>query len=78
MAGTDHLVDARLISGKMTLRANDTRSYCILIVLAGVLYVLLRRENSRRASLQLNEEDRDRLAFMDLTDKENPYFRYVL
>ena len=26
----------------------------------------------------VNEEERDRLAFMDLTDKENVYFRYVL
>ncbi|KAL9128267.1 MAG: hypothetical protein Q9217_003029 [Psora testacea] len=50
--------------------------YCIVIVLALVLYAVLRRENSRRASLDLNEDDRDRLAFMDLTDQQNPYFRY--
>ncbi|MCJ1454410.1 hypothetical protein MMC28_004763 [Mycoblastus sanguinarius] len=52
--------------------------YCIVIVLAFVLYSVLRSENKRRESLRLNEEDRDRLAFKDLTDKENPYFRYVL
>lgn len=58
--------------------ANVKDSYCIVIVLATVLYFVLRRENRRRDALQLNEEDRDRLAFNDLTDKENPYFRYVL
>ncbi|KAK4697720.1 hypothetical protein P7C71_g418, partial [Lecanoromycetidae sp. Uapishka_2] len=52
--------------------------YCIVIVLAVVLYVVLRAENKRRESLRLDEEGRDRLAFQDLTDKENPYFRYVL
>jgi hypothetical protein len=37
------------------------------------------RENSKRDKrLDLNDEDRDRLAFQDLTDKENPFFRYVL
>ena len=54
------------------------RSYCIVIVLAITLYILLRAENKRRDALQLNEGDCDRLAFEDLTDKENPYFRYVL
>lgn len=49
-----------------------------MIVLAVVLYFVIRRENARRDLLQLNEEDRDRFAFMDLTDKQNPYFRYVL
>ncbi|KAL9104592.1 MAG: hypothetical protein Q9163_000457 [Psora crenata] len=52
--------------------------YCIVIVLALALSAVLHRENRQRASLQFNEEDRDRLAFMDLTDKQNPYFRYVL
>jgi hypothetical protein len=42
------------------------------------LYYVLWRENKRRETLPLNEEERDKLAFMDLTDKENPYFRYVL
>lgn len=52
--------------------------YCIVICLAVVLYTVLRRENKRREELQLDEGERDRLAFRDLTDKENPYFRYVL
>ncbi len=52
--------------------------YCIVICLAVVLYVTLRRENKRRDGLGLDEGARDRLAFKDLTDKENPYFRYVL
>ncbi len=52
--------------------------YCIVICLAVALYVTLRRENKRRDGLGLDEGARDRLAFKDLTDKENPYFRYVL
>jgi MFS family permease len=52
--------------------------YCITIVAAVALYVVLRRENKKREGVAVNEEERDRLAFMDLTDKENPYFRYVL
>ena len=43
-----------------------------------VLYLVLPRENKRRESLGLDDEGCDRLAFQDLTDKENPYFRYVL
>ncbi|KAL8690391.1 MAG: hypothetical protein Q9218_004153 [Villophora microphyllina] len=53
-------------------------SYCIVIILAIVLYVLLRRENKKRDALPKNEIERDSLAFKDLTDRENPYFRYVL
>ena len=52
--------------------------YCIVIVLAVVLYFVLRRENRKREGMQLSEEERDRLAFRDMTDVENPYFRYVL
>ncbi|KAL8632432.1 hypothetical protein Q9189_001807 [Teloschistes chrysophthalmus] len=52
--------------------------YCIVIVLAIVLYVLLWRENKKRGALPINEAERDSFAFKDLTDKENPYFRYVL
>jgi len=52
--------------------------YCIVICLAVALYITLRRENKRRDGLGLDEGARDRLAFKDLTDKENPYFRYVL
>ncbi|KAL8756675.1 MAG: hypothetical protein Q9184_004428 [Pyrenodesmia sp. 2 TL-2023] len=52
--------------------------YCIVIVLAMFLYVLLWRENKRRDGLPQDEAERDAYAFRDLTDKENRYFRYVL
>ncbi|KAI4111684.1 MAG: hypothetical protein LQ345_006729 [Seirophora villosa] len=52
--------------------------YCIVILLAAALYLLLARENKRRDALALDEAGRDTHAFRDLTDKENPYFRYVL
>ena len=42
------------------------------------LYYVLYRENKRRESLRVDEEERDGLAFKDLTDKQNRYFRYVL
>ncbi|BDD63055.1 hypothetical protein MPDQ_003658 [Monascus purpureus] len=51
--------------------------YCITMLTASILWVLLSLENKRRDKLELNEEERNRLAFKDLTDKENPYFRYV-
>lgn len=57
---------------------SDSFSYCITILSASTLYVILWRENRRRDNLELDETERDRLAFKDLTDKENPYFRYVL
>lgn len=40
--------------------------------------MVLRAENKRRESLRQDDDERDQLAFQDLTDKENPYFRYVL
>ncbi|TKA80529.1 hypothetical protein B0A49_01020 [Cryomyces minteri] len=52
--------------------------YCITIASSITLYFVLKRENTRRDALQLSEEDRDRHAFDDLTDKQNPYFRYAL
>jgi hypothetical protein len=52
--------------------------YCITIVSAVALYWVLWRENKKRDKVPVNEVERDRLAFMDLTDKENPYFRYVM
>ncbi|KAH8708457.1 major facilitator superfamily domain-containing protein [Phaeosphaeriaceae sp. PMI808] len=52
--------------------------YCITVAAAVALYVVLWRENKRRDAVPVDEAERDRLAFMDLTDKENPYFRYVL
>ncbi|KAF2874042.1 major facilitator superfamily domain-containing protein [Massariosphaeria phaeospora] len=52
--------------------------YCITIAASLALYFVLWRENKRREGLPVDEEERDRFAFMDLTDMENPYFRYVL
>lgn len=44
----------------------------------GLLYFVLAKENRRRDGLDMNDAERDKMAFQDLTDKENPYFRYVL
>jgi MFS family permease len=54
--------------------------YCITIAAAAALYYVLWRENRRRDALLVgvDEEERDRCAFRDLTDGENVYFRYVL
>ncbi|KAI1274250.1 putative MFS transporter [Xylaria sp. FL0933] len=52
--------------------------YVITMLAASALYVILFRENRRREQLGLDERERDRIAFKDLTDVENPYFRYVL
>ncbi|CAI7610411.1 unnamed protein product [Penicillium bialowiezense] len=51
--------------------------YCITILSASALYIMWSRENKRRSGLGLDEHDRDRSAFKDLTDKENVHFRYV-
>ena len=59
------------------LKADMCNSYCIVIILAICLYFILRRENAKREAMDLNEDERDRLAFLDLTDRHNPYFRYV-
>lgn len=53
-------------------------SYIICILAAIALYFVLRAENKRREAVPADETERAKLAFMDLTDKENPYFRYVL
>jgi MFS family permease len=52
--------------------------YCVTIGAAVALYVVLWRENRKRDAVVGDEVERDRCAFMDLTDKENRYFRYVL
>ncbi|KAI4596031.1 hypothetical protein KJ359_006323 [Pestalotiopsis sp. 9143b] len=52
--------------------------YCITILCASTLYVLLHRENKRRDALSLDEAERNSNAFKDMTDKENLHFRYVL
>ncbi|KAL4899318.1 hypothetical protein BDW74DRAFT_189424 [Aspergillus multicolor] len=51
--------------------------YCITILSASVLGVLCWRENRHRDAMGLDETEGDRLAFKDLTDKENLHFRYV-
>ncbi|ORY16356.1 major facilitator superfamily domain-containing protein [Clohesyomyces aquaticus] len=51
--------------------------YCITILASVALWFVLRRENSKREGMAVDVDERDRLAFLDLTDKENPYFRYV-
>lgn len=40
--------------------------------------MLLWRENQSRAAMELDEVQRDKIAFDDLTDRQNPFFRYVL
>ncbi|KAL8992174.1 MAG: hypothetical protein Q9169_007307 [Polycauliona sp. 2 TL-2023] len=52
--------------------------YCIVILLSILLYLHLRNENRKRDRHPGDEAERDKLAFQDLTDKQNPYFRYVL
>ncbi|KAI1880126.1 hypothetical protein JX265_001747 [Neoarthrinium moseri] len=53
--------------------------YCITITAAVALYFVLRHENKKKESLNKTDEvERAKLAFQDLTDKENPYFRYQL
>ncbi|TQS33083.1 hypothetical protein Golomagni_06590, partial [Golovinomyces magnicellulatus] len=51
--------------------------YVICILAAATLYIVLRRENEQRSKVPVDEAERDKLAFQDLTDKENPYFVYV-
>ncbi|CAI7630229.1 unnamed protein product [Penicillium pancosmium] len=52
--------------------------YCITIAAAISLYIVLWRENRHRDTLELDEIQRDKIAFDDLTDKQNPFFRYAL
>lgn len=50
--------------------------YCILIAACAGLGVHLWLENRKRARMQLDPEKSDDMAFRDLSDRENPYFRY--
>ncbi|KAI1487050.1 major facilitator superfamily transporter [Biscogniauxia mediterranea] len=54
--------------------------YCITIVSAVALFFVLRHENQRKQAAVVveDETERARLAFQDLFDKENPYFRYAM
>lgn len=63
---------------KSEVPLTSRRSYIICILAATTLYFILRSENRKRESVPDDEAERAKLAFMDLTDKENPYFRYVL
>lgn len=51
--------------------------YAICILASAVLYAVLRRENAARELVVGDEEERAKMAFQDLTDRQNPYFRYV-
>lgn len=53
-------------------------SYCITIASSIAFYVVLKLENRRRERLELDESLRDKMAFADMTDGENMFFRYVL
>ncbi|KAB5542477.1 major facilitator superfamily domain-containing protein [Coniochaeta sp. 2T2.1] len=53
--------------------------YCITIASSAALYYVLWRANKAKEALgPVDESEKAKLAFQDLTDKENPYFRYVL
>ena len=43
-----------------------------------LLYFVLRSENAKKLAVTADEDESAKLAFQDLTDKENPYFRYTL
>lgn len=59
------------------MTANPFSSYVICILAAATLYIVLRKENQKRKQIPIDETERAKLAFQDLTDKENPYFVYV-
>ncbi|KAK4242783.1 major facilitator superfamily domain-containing protein [Achaetomium macrosporum] len=53
--------------------------YIICIAASVALYVVLKVANKKKAAAAAEDEvERAKLAFQDLTDMENPYFRYVL
>ncbi|CAK7207751.1 hypothetical protein SEUCBS139899_010564 [Sporothrix eucalyptigena] len=52
--------------------------YSITILSAAALYFVLHRENKKREALDMDEAERSKLSFKDLTDKQNKYFRYAL
>jgi hypothetical protein len=52
-------------------------SYSVLVLVAAILYVMLRRENQRRDATGRDQREGEKHAFEDLTDKENPWFRYA-
>lgn len=52
-------------------------SYAVLVAVAALLYFMLRRENSRRDAMAMDEKEGEKHAFDDLTDRENMWFRYA-
>ncbi|KAK4167159.1 MFS general substrate transporter [Cladorrhinum sp. PSN259] len=53
--------------------------YCITIASSVALYIVLWRANKAKVALgPVDESEKAKVSFQDLTDKENPYFRYVL
>jgi len=63
---------------RQVLANETTTSYIICILASATLYVVLASANKKRAAVPEDETERAKLAFQDLTDQENPYFRYVL
>lgn len=62
--------------------ATHTGCYVVLVIVIVILRYQLRRQNSRKDALAaagVREANDDRLihAFDDLTDRENPNFRYI-
>lgn len=51
--------------------------YALLVLLSGLLVWMLRRENRRRDGLALDQREGERVAFDDLTDRQNMFFRYA-
>ncbi|KAJ3040650.1 hypothetical protein HDV00_010675 [Rhizophlyctis rosea] len=53
--------------------------YCITIASSIGLFFVLRAENAKKErESQHDDGERAKLAFLDLTDRQNPYFRYVM
>ncbi|KAL2018064.1 hypothetical protein VTK56DRAFT_1296 [Thermocarpiscus australiensis] len=52
--------------------------YVICIAASAALYVVLMTANKKKLAANVDGTERAKLAFQDLTDMENPYFRYVL
>ena len=54
--------------------------YGACLVILAALYVLNYRENIRRdkAAMETKQPEIENIEFADLTDFENPHFRYVL
>ncbi|KAL8942665.1 MAG: hypothetical protein Q9216_001519 [Gyalolechia sp. 2 TL-2023] len=61
----------KLKSSQLREALLDPKIWIVSFMMAGA-------ENTRRGRLPQDDAERDAFAFRDLTDKENPYFRYVL